>query len=80
MPPNYDGRSLTPLLIGEPSARAEARREWRTRTVISFAEGYAQLWGSTTFSHGADAADPQRVVSPPNASASGVTYAEIAST
>ena len=40
IPVGYDGRSLMPLLVGETESQvAEARAGWRTRTVISFAEG-----------------------------------------
>ena len=71
VPANYDGRSLMPLLTGPDTE--SARRNWRTRTVISFAEGYFQYWGQTTISP-ANVSEPPATVHPPNASAGGVTY------
>ena len=49
-PDSYDGKSLLPLLQGGGEERAEALQGWRTRTVISFAEGYDQWWGEVTLS------------------------------
>jgi hypothetical protein len=71
VPSEYDGRSLVPLLTGPdtPSARAQ----WRTRTVISFAEGYFQYWGKVGISP-ANPAEPSATINPPDTSASGVTY------
>jgi len=44
VPSSYDGRSLLPLLTGTSSEQKAARNSWRTRTVISFAEGAWQYW------------------------------------
>lgn len=82
LPAGYDGRSLAPMLIGgDAAARAAARRGWRTRTVISFAEGYNQWWGhvdlSTMGGTGSAAPPfppPQATAHPPNVSDSGVRY------
>ena len=49
VPSNYDGRSLLPLLLGGDEQRHAAAAAWRTRTVISFAEGAYQLWGQYPF-------------------------------
>merc|ERR1740130_1215373 len=60
-----------PLLIGKDIVAARAA--WRTRTVISFAEGYFQYWGQVELSP-ANASMPKAMVHPPRESASGVTY------
>ena len=44
IPASYDGRSMLPLLGGEEEDRKAAAEAWRTRTVISFAEGAWQYW------------------------------------
>lgn len=55
--PEYDGRSLVPLVKGSEAERKAAADGWRTRTVIAFAEGAIQEWGKTSFSNGT-IADP----------------------
>ena len=74
VPKNYDGRSLRPLLF--PSSSSSNAASWRTRTVISFAEGYDQYWGGpggTTLSNGT-AHDPQAEFSPPTYANNGKRY------
>jgi len=44
IPASYDGRSLMPLITGSDAEKQTARSNWRTRTVISFAEGAWQYW------------------------------------
>ena len=84
-PLGYDGRSLMPMLDstgGRTDAELQgARAGWRTRTVISFAEGYTQTWGKMEISiMGAENSttkepiDPQATVNPPNVSSTGVMY------
>ena len=78
-PSLYDGKSLLPLVSGNARARDDALASWRTRTVISFAEGYDQFWGKVTLSsignaHGAVTTPPSKVISPPFASHQNIPY------
>ena len=78
IPASYDGQSLLPLLQGETEKRSKARRGWRTRTVISFAEGYEQQWGDVTLSavgnREHEKVDPKEIIHPPRASNEGERY------
>jgi hypothetical protein len=78
IPASVDGKSLLPLLVGSDAAKAAAAASWRTRTVISFAEGMDQWWGATTESTignpAGEPVPPNQTMNPPNASASGVRY------
>lgn len=44
VPSTMDGKSLLPLLRGSKEEIRSSRENWRTRTVISFAEGVDQWW------------------------------------
>ena len=58
-----------------PRSAARARKSWRTRTVISFAEGAYQYWGRVTLAPWPlDTATPGATRHPPLASESGVQY------
>ena len=84
VPRNYDGRSLLPLLLAgaadddearAAAAAAAAASSWRTRTVISFAEGAFQNWGQYPFPPWpANATDPTATRHAPSSSASGGEY------
>ena len=77
VPAKYDGQSLAPMVIGSEADKDAARSSWRTRTVISFAEGAFQSWGGTDFSPGLapDAANPpQATIHPPQKADNGVDY------
>ena len=75
VPSNYDGRSLVPLIVGNAANMRAARHGWRTRTVISFAEGYFQDWGKVTLAPWPlNTSTPDRTRNPPLKSESGVTY------
>ena len=79
-PAGYDGKSLMPMLVGDTASKASARAAWRTKTVISFAEGYDQWWGSVKLSSmGSESMlppfpPPQETMNPLNMSDSGVRY------
>ena len=75
VPANYDGQSLAPLLIGTRDETAAARRAWRTRTVISFAEGGDQWWGKVSQAAlNLSVAEPAAEIHPPLRSESGAEY------
>ena len=75
VPKSYDGRSLLPLLLGPDEQRRARADAWRTRTVISFAEGAFQNWGQYAFPPWpANATNPAATRHAPSKSASGGSY------
>ncbi len=82
VPASYDGRSMRPLVVSDAgddavtaNAKMEAARDaWRTKTVISFAEGANQYWHAVSAIGAGDVDDPQATTPAPQKSNSGLPY------